>query len=74
MSKVWDVANPRPYDASEWEEVQLPGEQHVPGIGQSFYKVDRYWKNNVTGWVQESKPSAGAPVVGTHKAWDSGER
>ena len=75
--KVWDAANPRPYDPSEWEEVQLPGKQHVPGIGSGEWdheKVDRYWKNNVTGWIQESKPSAGAPVVGTLKVWDAGER
>ena len=72
--KVWDVANPRPYEASEWEEVQLPAEQHVPGLGDDYHTVSSYWKNKITGWIQETKPNAGALVVGTTKVWNSGER
>ena len=72
--KVWDVANPRPYEASEWEKVQLPFTRHVPGLGPDHHKVRSYWKNKITRWIQETKPNAGALVVGTTKVWDAGKR
>ena len=50
--KVWD-ANPRPFDASEWEEVDISGmekdgdgEVEIEGLG---CVGSNYWKNKVTG-------------------------
>ena len=75
--KVWDAINFRPLNLSEWEEVdisELPkdsdGDVKIEGLG---YTKKNYWKNTVTGEKQKEKPLAGAPVVGTHKVWNSGE-
>ena len=50
--KAWD-ASPRPFDASEWEEVDISGmerddngEVEVEGLG---YVDSNYWRNKVTG-------------------------
>ena len=71
--KVWDAINFRPLHLSEWEEVDISAmpksiwrKVEIKGLGKI---KENYWKNNVTGWIQESKPSAGAPVVGTIKVW-----
>ena len=77
--KVWDVANPRPYNAAEWEEVDISAipknrYDHVKIEGLGFTKSN-YWRNTVTGDKQNEKPSgAGEHVVGTVKVWDAGER
>ena len=52
--KVWDAANPRPYDASEWEEVEGDGEEDYDEDTQMEYP---FWRNNVTGDVHQEKPS-----------------
>ena len=72
--KVWDAANPRPYLESEWEEVKGDGEELLP-----IYMDFPYWKNSITGDVQQDKPSgAGEGMMnrdqkhGTINAWDSG--
>ena len=53
--KVWDAANPRPYDASEWEKVEGDGEE------DNYYEDTEmeypFWRNTVTGDVQQEKPS-----------------
>ena len=61
--KVWD-ANPRPFDASEWEEVDISGmernilgEVKIEGLG---YVDSNYWKNKVTGDLREEYSTAGA--------------
>ena len=77
--KVWDVANPRPYNAAEWEEVDISampkgrnGGVTIEGLG---YIMSNYWRNTVTGDKQNEKPSgAGEHVVGTIKVWSSGGR
>ena len=52
--KVWDAADPRPYDASEWEEVEGDGEEHYDEETDMEYP---FWRNNITGDVQQEKPS-----------------
>ena len=52
--KVWDLANPRPYNASEWEEVEGDGEEEYDDEAEMEYP---FWRNNVTGDVQEEEPS-----------------
>ena len=76
--KVWDAINFRPINLSEWEEVDISalpkdsdGDVEIKGLG---YIKKNYWKNTVTGEKLKEKPSAGAPVVGTHKVWSSGGR
>ena len=61
--KVWD-ANPRPFDASEWEEVDISGmekeyrgEVKIEGLG---YVDSNYWKNKVTGDLRKEYSTAGA--------------
>ena len=52
--KVWDLANPRPYNASEWEEVEGDGEEDYDEEAEMEYP---FWRNNVTGDVQQEEPS-----------------
>ena len=54
--KVWD-ANPRPFDASEWEEVDVSGWVHIVGLGSIN---SNYWKNKVTGDLRKWYSTAGA--------------
>ena len=61
--KVWD-ANPRPFDASEWEEVDISGmekdddgEVEIEGLG---YVGSNYWRNKVTGDLRKEYSTAGA--------------
>ena len=74
--KVWGL---HPFDLSEWEEVDISGMPKdaywrtvkIEGLG---YTKENYWRNTVTGVIEEEKPaSGGAPiVVGTIKVWDAG--
>ena len=50
--KVWDVANPRPYDAAEWEEFTK-----APDFSQGIFQHEQWWHNKVTGHEQSGKPS-----------------
>ena len=50
--KVWDVANPHPYDEAEWEEFE---KTLFPGTREE--RKDQWWRNKVTGHEQERKPS-----------------
>ena len=61
--KVWD-ANPRPFYASEWEEVDISGmekdddgEVEIEGLG---YVGSNYWRNKVTGGLRKEYSTAGA--------------
>lgn len=46
--KVWDLANPRPFIAEEWDVV----EGKFPGAEKGNDPVIAYWKNTVTGDVR----------------------
>jgi hypothetical protein len=66
--KVWDAVNFRPFNASEWEEVDISGmpkdrdgDVEIEGLG--YIKQQNYWRNTVTGRKQQEKPSTGAPIV-----------
>ena len=52
--KVWDVANPRPYNEAEWEEFEK-----TVGADDSDEEdeVEQWWRNKVTGHEQSEKPS-----------------
>ena len=68
--KVWGV---RTYDESEWEEVQGEG---TPTEGPSDIYGDSilvfpYWKNKITGDLEQQKPEKGV-LSGTHKVWAAG--
>ena len=59
--KVWDAVNFRPFNASEWEEVDISGMPkdsdggvEIKGLG---YIMQNYWRNTVTGHNQQEKPS-----------------
>ena len=75
--KVWD-ATPRPFNASEWEEVDISGmekddygEVKIEGLG---YISSNYWKNTVTGELRKDYSSAGKPsALKTIKVWDAGQ-
>ena len=76
--KVWDAVNFRPFNASEWEEVNISG---MPKDRHGFVKIEglgnieeNYWRNTATSHKQKDKPSTtGAPsIVGTIKVWDAG--
>ena len=61
--KVWD-ATPRPFDASEWEEVDISGmpkdrdgDVKIEGLG---YIKKNYWRNKVTGDLRKEYSTAGA--------------
>ena len=61
--KVWD-ANIRPFDASEWEEVDISGmekddddEVEIEGLG---YVGSNYWRNRVTGDLRKEYSTTGA--------------
>ena len=60
--KVWD-ANPRPFDASEWEEVDISGMEKNQGAvkieGLGFVRSN-YWRNKVTGGLSKEYSTAGA--------------
>jgi len=75
--KVWDAVNFRPFNASEWEEVNISG---MPKDRHGFVKIEglgnikeNYWRNTATSHKQKDKPSTtGAPsIVGTIKVWDA---
>ena len=75
--KVWDAVNFRPFNASEWEEVNISGMRKdqngyvtIEGLGEI---KQNYWRNTVTSHKQQEKPSTGASsIVGTIKVWDAG--
>ena len=54
--KVWDAANPRPYNAAEWEKVEGDGEEHYDEEVDMDYP---YWKNTVTGELRQEESTAG---------------
>ena len=63
--KVWDAVNFRPFNASEWEEVDISdmpkdsdGDVKIEGLG---YVKKNYWRNIATGDKRKEKPPAGAP-------------
>ena len=65
--KVWDAVNFRPFNASEWEEVDISGmpkdsdgEVKIEGLG---YIKQNYWRNTVTGHKQPEKPSTTGVLV-----------
>ena len=67
--KVWDAVNFRPFNASEWEEVDISGmpkdrdgDVEIEGLGY-INPNQNYWRNTVTGRKQQEKPSTGAPIV-----------
>ena len=66
--KVWDAVNFRPFNASEWEEVDISGllKDSEPGVeieGLGYIRQN-YWRNTVTGHKQQKRPSTtGAPIV-----------
>ena len=74
--KVWKV---RPYNAPEWEEVDISemekdeeyGDVEIKGLG---YVTSNYWRNKVTGNLEEHQPTGGALSLslGTSKVWDAG--
>ena len=61
--KVWD-ANPRPFDASEWEEVDISGMEKNQGAvnieGLGTFVRSNYWRNKVTGGLRKEYSTAGA--------------
>ena len=68
--KVWDVANPRPYNASEWESIEgvFPGT--LPWRDQTPIT---YWKNAITGDLRRENSSAGAVSPRTDQSLGFGE-
>ena len=65
--KVWDAVNFRPFNASEWEEVDISGmpkdrygDVEIEGLG---YIKQNYWRNTVTGHKQQEKPSTTGVLV-----------
>ena len=54
--KVWDAANPRPYNAAEWETVEGDGEE---GYDEEADMAYPYWKNTVTGELRQEESTAG---------------
>jgi WD40 repeat protein len=54
--KVWDAANPRPYNAAEWEKVEGDGEEYYDEEADMNYP---YWKNTVTGELRQEESTAG---------------
>ena len=54
--KVWDAANPRPYNAAEWEKVEGDGEEDYDEEADMDYP---YWKNTVTGELRQEESTAG---------------
>ena len=61
--KIWDAFDFRPFNASEWEEVDISGmekdgngEVEIEGLG--FIKSN-YWKNTVTGDLRKEHSTAG---------------
>ncbi len=57
--KVWDV-NPRPFDASEWEEVDISRMNHEVVIEGLDYVFSNYWCNKVTGGLRREYSTTGA--------------
>ena len=53
---VWDAANPRPYNAAEWEKVEGDGEEDYDEEADMDYP---YWKNTVTGELRQEESTAG---------------
>ena len=71
--KVWDAANPRPYEASEWQSTEGP----FPGAGATKYgepdlTVVTYWQNTVTGDVRRKNSPAGVLPPKIITVWDAG--
>ena len=55
-TKVWVAANPRPYNAAEWEKVEGDGEEDYDEEADMDYP---YWKNTVTGELRQEESTAG---------------
>ena len=53
--KVWDVANPRPYNEAEWE--QFDKITYEAEDSDEEDEVEQWWRNKVTGDEQSGKPS-----------------
>ena len=58
--KVWDAANPRPYNAAEWEKVQGDGEEFFDYKAEMAYP---YWKNTVTGELRRQESDTAGVYV-----------
>ena len=76
--KIWDVATPRPFNASEWEEVDISGMEkdksgrvEIEGVGRVR---SNYWKNTVTGETRAKYSTASelSPLEPI-EFWDAGE-
>ena len=48
--KVWDVANPRPHNEAEWEEI----DEEINDCVNNTIKLK--WHNKITGHKQTEKP------------------
>ena len=65
--KVWDAINFLPFNASEWDEVDISGMEKdsdgdvkVEGLG---YIKSNYWKNTATGEVRKEYPSTAGKLL-----------
>ena len=58
--KVWDAANPRPYNAAEWEKVEGGGEEDYDEEADMDYP---YWKNTVTGELRRQESDTAGVYV-----------
>ena len=63
--KVWDAANPRPYNAAEWEKVEGDGEEDYDEEAEMGYP---YWKNTVTGDLRQEESTAGVSPLNRSKS------
>ena len=75
--KVWD-ANIRPFDATEWEEVDISGmekdddgEVKIEGLG---YVGSNYWRNKVTGDLRKEYSTTGARLGPSNRSKSLGCR
>lgn len=66
FTKSYTWSKPRPFEASEWEEVDISGlekhwhgEAEVKGLGPV---TSNYWKNAATGALRKEYSTAGAPT------------
>ena len=76
--KIWD-ANPRPFNASEWEEVDISGmEKDYFGIMVTIEGLGRiksnFLKNTVTGALRKKYSTAGELLaLESIQVWDAGK-
>ena len=56
--KVWDAANPRPYNAAEWEKVEEADYDEEEDYDEDYMDYP-YWKNTVTGELHQEESTAG---------------